>query len=73
MIGKRVEKLVIVKRLPESMMLCQCDCGNTRIVYAGHFNTGKIKSCGCHFLHGVKVDWLKADGIRRRKDVVLSL
>lgn len=51
MIGKRVEKLVVIERLEGSRVLCQCDCGNTKILYVGHFNTGLMKSCGCHKPH----------------------
>ena len=27
--------------------LCLCECGNNRIVRAGHLSDGKVKSCGC--------------------------
>lgn len=51
--GKRAGRLVVKERLPNSKWLCRCDCGNTRIVNTGHFNAGKIKSCGCHIVrHG---------------------
>lgn len=46
--GKRVGMLTAVQRLPKGRHICLCDCGTTRIVRTGHFNTGKIKSCGCH-------------------------
>ena len=49
---KRIGKLVVTRRLPKSKYLCRCDCGNERIVNIGHFNTGDIKSCGCHWWHG---------------------
>lgn len=48
MIGKRVEKLTVSKVIAGSKVECICDCGNMRVVSVGHFNTGKIKSCGCH-------------------------
>ena len=48
MIGKRIEKLVVVDSLTGSKVNCLCDCGKSRVVSVGHFNTGKIKSCGCH-------------------------
>lgn len=43
--------LSVVRRLPDSRYLCVCDCGNERVVAVGHFNTRKIKSCGCHKNH----------------------
>lgn len=27
--------------------LCQCDCGNTKIIYGHNLKTGNTKSCGC--------------------------
>lgn len=27
--------------------LCQCDCGNTKIIRAGYLKAGDAKSCGC--------------------------
>ena len=27
--------------------LCQCDCGNTKVVYGHNLKTGNTKSCGC--------------------------
>ncbi len=44
----RVHMLEAVERLPGGKYRCVCDCGNERIVNVGHFNTGSIKSCGCH-------------------------
>lgn len=45
--------LKAVARLPGSKYECLCDCGKSRTVSVGHFNTGKIKSCGCHVVrHG---------------------
>lgn len=44
----KIFMLAIKSRLPSSKYLCVCDCGNERIVNVGHFNTGTIKSCGCH-------------------------
>ena len=29
------------------MWKCRCDCGNEKIVYGGHLETGHTKSCGC--------------------------
>lgn len=40
--------LTAVEKLPGSKFRCLCDCGKERMVRVGHFNTGAIKSCGCH-------------------------
>jgi hypothetical protein len=31
----------------QAMWRCQCTCGNTTIVTAGHLNSGHTQSCGC--------------------------
>lgn len=49
---KKNGMLEAVERLPNSYYKCLCDCGNERIVRVGHFNSGKIKSCGCHWRTG---------------------
>lgn len=36
-----------LKNRSESFALCQCDCGESRIVAAGHLRAGKSQSCGC--------------------------
>ncbi len=47
-VGKRAGMLVAKKILKGSRIICLCDCGEKRTVNIGHFNTGAIKSCGCH-------------------------
>lgn len=49
MIGKKVEMLEVIEKLPQSRYRCKCDCGNEKILKVGHFNTGNMKSCGCHW------------------------
>lgn len=48
MIGRRQSMLVVIDRVLVRKVLCQCDCGNTKIMNVGHFNSGTMKSCGCH-------------------------
>jgi hypothetical protein len=53
-IGKRFFKLIAIERLQSGKLNCLCDCGNYRQVRVGHFNSGTIKSCGCHVIrHGL--------------------
>jgi hypothetical protein len=52
-IGKKHFMLEVVEKLSKSRFLCKCDCGNTRILKIGHFNTGHFKSCGCHWKTGL--------------------
>lgn len=28
--------------------LCECECGNKKVVFLQHLKSGKIKSCGCY-------------------------
>lgn len=48
MIGARHGMLVVKERLKGSKLVCECDCGNERIIYVGHLNAGYFSSCGCH-------------------------
>ncbi len=50
---KRVHMLEVIEKLPKSLYRCLCDCGNEKILRVGHFNTGKMKSCGCHWKTGM--------------------
>ena len=48
--NKRFGRLVAIeltKKNNRSAWLCQCDCGNTKIVRADHLQSGAVKSCGC--------------------------
>lgn len=57
MLGKTCEMLTVIELLGKSRILCLCQCGNKKILNVGHFNTGKMKSCGCH--------WKKPFGINK--------
>ena len=49
--GKRFGRLVVLSQALSSKRgrswLCQCDCGNQKILCTSHLNSGKVKSCGC--------------------------
>lgn len=50
-IGKKYGKLTVIKKAyvnkGQSYWLCECDCGNTKIVPIDSLTSGKCKSCGC--------------------------
>ena len=53
MIGKRFGRLVIIAIAPErkgrnTYWLCECDCGNRKVIQGGNLTSGAIKSCGCY-------------------------
>lgn len=53
--GQRFGKLVALERVQggSSKWLCQCDCGNTKTVYATNLKNGATMSCGCSkLIHG---------------------
>lgn len=60
--GQRFGKLVAIKLdhidiKPKSTVhywLCQCDCGNTKIIRKVDMLRGKIKSCGCITIENAK-------------------
>lgn len=50
--GLRFGKLVVVERAENDrsgnrMWLCQCDCGNRKVIGGRHLSSGASKSCGC--------------------------
>lgn len=54
MIGKKFNLLTVLSIAPPDMgekgctsFICQCDCGNKKIVSGYHLKRGDIKSCGC--------------------------
>lgn len=50
--GSRFGRLLVLSlaetdKWRNSKWLCQCDCGNVKIVRAGNLSGGQTKSCGC--------------------------
>lgn len=50
---QRFGRLVVLHEAGRSkagkvLWLCQCDCGNTKIVVGGDLRSGKTTSCGCY-------------------------
>lgn len=49
--GKRFGKLTVICRSEnknnKAMWMCQCDCGNKKIISGHHLRDGSTKSCGC--------------------------
>lgn len=53
-IGKRYGRLVIIRRAgstknkaKNSLWLCQCDCGNQKVITLKRMRSGETVSCGC--------------------------
>lgn len=51
-VGTRFNRLVVLASFPDpstSYTACKvrCDCGNERVVTAGHLRSGHVSSCGC--------------------------
>lgn len=38
-----------------TMWLCQCDCGNIKIIRTGDLTSGKTVSCGCYHLKAITI------------------
>jgi len=57
-IGNRYSRLVVIERAekpihvkkPSAYWLCQCDCGNKKIILGYCLRRGFTKSCGCYDL-----------------------
>ena len=60
MIGKRFGRLVVVSFYKENdkpknkYLICQCDCGNTKIVQKSNLQSGNTSSCGCYRKEKIK-------------------
>ena len=53
MIGKKCGRLTVIARAENSKdgrarWLCQCDCGNQKIVLGKDLRNGSVQSCGCY-------------------------
>jgi hypothetical protein len=52
--GQKFGKLTPIKRVPYknskhlNHWLCQCECGNEKVVLLPHLKSGRTKSCGCY-------------------------
>lgn len=63
--GKKFGRLTVIKRVgdkKQTQYLCECECGNKKIVYASNLLRGKSISCGCYRkekLHNDRVKILK--------------
>lgn len=51
-VGHRFGRLVVKDELGYGKVLCQCDCGNEKVVNKGHLLRGDILSCGCLLREG---------------------
>jgi len=59
LIGQRFGKLVVLERVEndkfgKTRWLCQCDCGNTKIINGSSLLRGLTTSCGCYKLAKLK-------------------
>lgn len=46
-IGKKFHKLTILEDMGMANYLCQCECGNTKVICISEMKRGRTKSCGC--------------------------
>lgn len=51
LVGRKFGRLTVLTKFDMSpsgyRWLCQCDCGNERIIIGGNLNSGHTRSCGC--------------------------
>lgn len=62
--GQRFGHLVVLERVEDDRhgnrrWLCQCDCGQQKVIGGRHLTSGATTSCGCgqdyhskHYIHG---------------------
>lgn len=68
LIGKKFEKIKVIKEVEKTkhsqrQFLCECDCGNTKIVLGSNLIHGETTSCGCNkgYVEKTKINLLKID------------
>lgn len=69
LVGQRFGKLTVISDAGNdargnSMWLCQCECGNTKVIRGSKLKEGQYKSCGCEW-HSYNE--LRNEGIRKSK------
>lgn len=52
--GRLTARRAIGKSSQGTVWLCDCECGNTTCVTAGHFNCGDTLSCGCYLKEKIR-------------------
>ena len=61
--NQRFGKLVALKKVPSknhhTYWLCQCDCGNQKIIDGCRLRRGDTKSCGCLSIEQAKINFQK--------------
>lgn len=71
--GMRFGKLVAVRHVgcvdkgngrKVSSWLCKCDCGNEKIVAAGHLKEGRVRSCGCAASETIEKKRMRLEGMQ---------
>lgn len=71
LIDKRFERLLVISnegvRKGHQYWLCQCDCGNKKIVEGGNLKSGNTKSCGCFHVEQA-INKNKTHGMRYSKE-----
>lgn len=69
--GKRFGKLVARKQVDKknNMWLCDCDCGNQKVVRYRNLTSNNTRSCGCLLAETAKERALKGVETRKKKSI----
>lgn len=73
--GQRFGKLTVLERIPQenrkpTKYLCQCDCGNKKVIIGTSLTGGYTRSCGCYSRELTKetiAGWNKTHGESRTR------
>ena len=64
--GNHYGRLLVLERAPSldgstvACWLCQCDCGQTKVIRGTSLRAGHTKSCGCIWRENLRIGWEKA-------------
>lgn len=74
--GKKYNNLTVISfydmKNKKSRWLCQCECGNEKVVYSTYLKNGNVKSCGC-LLHKKKYDIETNKKIKRLQHIYYQM
>ena len=55
--GKTYGRLTVIEYIGKSKWLCQCECGNVKVVRSDNLKKGVVVSCGCYNRERMKEQW----------------
>lgn len=77
LIGQRFGRLIVIEsaesdKRGHAKWMCQCDCGNQKVISATSLKTGKTNSCGCYHKEKMRKREYEYDDLTNQKFNMLT-